>query len=166
MAKRSVDSAQLRTVLTPLCDAEAVELVDARLTTYSDGAVLRVLIDVLNAEQIQPGQGGVTLDQCTRVSRAVSAWLDAHEDLIDGTFRLEVSSPGVERPLVLLHDFARFANREARITLRAPVGQRKKTVSGLLLGIRDDNVVVRDEQGEELLVPYSEISRAQLVFRF
>jgi ribosome maturation factor RimP len=166
MSKRSVDAAQFRTYFAPLCDAEAVELVDARLTTDSDGAVLRVLIDVPNAETLPPGSGGVTLDHCTRVSRALSAWLDEHEDLIPGTFRLEVSSPGVERPLVLLSDFERFKNRDVRIQLRAPVGQRKKTVSGHLLGVRDADIVLRDEHGEELTLPHAEVSRAQLVYRF
>ncbi|MFM2419931.1 MAG: hypothetical protein RL385_4654 [Pseudomonadota bacterium] len=166
MAKPTVDTAFLRVQFTPFCDAEGVELVDARLVSDGDGPVLRVLIDVPQAETLPPGVGGVSLEHCTRVSRAISVWLDGHEDVVSSAFRLEVSSPGVERPLVLLNDFERFRNRDVRITLSAPIGQKKKTLTGQLLGVRDQTVILRDEQGEEHTLPHGQISKAHLVFRF
>ena len=116
MPKTHVEIETLEKLVAPVCASEGVELVDLRLVP-DGGLVLRVLIDVPNAETLPPGVGGVTLENCTRVSRALSPVLDddAHADLLPSHYRLEVSSPGIERPLVKPRDFERFAGRKAHV---------------------------------------------------
>jgi ribosome maturation factor RimP len=127
--------------------------------------VLRVLIEVPDAHTLPPRSGGVTLDDCTRVSRALSQLLDEDEDLIEGEYRLEVSSAGVERPLIKPLDYANYAGREARLATTKP-HEGRKNFTGTLLGLRDDLVLLRDLEGEELALPLREIGKAHLVFRF
>lgn len=164
MPKSLVDVAQLEALVAPLCTAEGVELVDVRHVVESDGPVLRVLIELPGAEALPPGVG-VTLDDCTRVSRALSPLLDEHEDLVPGHYRLEVSSAGIERPLTKPRDFTRYAGREVRVTTSAPILGRKN-FSGTLAGLREDQVVLRDAKGEEIALPLDRVSKAHLVFRF
>lgn len=164
MPRSRVDIEKLEQLIVPLCKARGVELVDLRYQTERDGAVLRVLIELPDAETLPKGVG-VTLDDCTNVSRDISRLLDEDEDLVPGSFRLEVSSPGIERPLVKLRDYERFAGREAKISLRAPVAQRKN-FSGKLVGTRGENVVLADRDGHEIDVPFAEIQKAHLVYRF
>lgn len=165
MLKPQVDAARLEELVGPVCKAQGVELVDVRHQAEPGGAVLRVLIELPDAQALPPGVG-ITLDDCTRVSRALSALLDADESLIPGHFRLEVSSPGIERPLVKPHDFERYAGREVRIATKRPVGGRKN-FSGTLVGFSVGQVRLRETKGEEeLALPFDEIGKAHLVFRF
>lgn len=102
----------------------------------------------------------MTVDDCALISRTLSALLDV-EDPMEGTYTLEVSSPGIDRPLTRLKDFDRFAGYEARIEMRWPIDGRKR-FRGTLLGVEDDRVRVRLEEGEATL-PYADISKAKLV---
>ncbi len=102
----------------------------------------------------------VTLDDCARVSRAVSALLDV-EDLIPGAYTLEVSSPGIDRPLVRLHDFERFAGFEAKVELARPLEGRRR-YRGRLLGTESEMVRLDSPDGTVAL-PYVDIHRAKLV---
>jgi len=166
MSKTYVELETLEKLVTPVCAAEGVELVDVRLVPEG-GLVLRVLIDVLNAETLPAGVGGVTLDDCTRVSRSLSRVLDdtAYDDLLPSHYRLEVSSPGIERPLVKPRDFERFAGRKARVQTKQVVAERK-SFTGTLVGLRDGLVVLRDERGTDLDIPFSEIAKAHLIHVF
>jgi len=164
MPKSLVDADRLENLFAPLCKTHGVELVDVRHVVEPDGPVLRVLIELPEAEKLPPGVG-ITLDHCTQVSRSVSAALDADESLIPGAFRLEVSSPGVERPLVKPLDYERYAGREAQLSTKRPIDGRKK-FSGILGGFKADQVLLRNAEGEELALPYEEIAKAHLVFRF
>jgi ribosome maturation factor RimP len=164
MAKSHVDISHLESLFTPICESSGVALVDVRYQSEKDGAVLRVLIERPGAEHLEKG-GGVTLEECTNVSRAISHLLDENEELVPGAYRLEVGSPGVERPLVKKHDYERFAGREVKVTTKAYVSDRKN-FSGKLAGVRDENVVLTDEQGSDILIAFSDIQKAHLVFRF
>jgi ribosome maturation factor RimP len=164
MPKSLVDTNRLESLFIPLCKTHGVELVDVRHAIDSDGPVLRVLIELPEAEKRPPGVG-ITLEHCTQVSRAVSALLDADEELVPGAYRLEVSSPGVERPLVKPLDYERYAGREAQVSTKRPVDGRKK-FSGILGGFKADQVLLRSAEGEELALPYEEIAKAHLIFRF
>jgi ribosome maturation factor RimP len=126
--------------------------------------VVRVLIELPGAETAAAGVG-VTLEDCRRVSRALSDVLDADELIIPGQYRLEVSSPGVERPLVKAIDFERYAGREVQVSTKAPVDGRK-TFSGILGGLRGDQVLLRDSKGEDVALPLDGVAKAHLVFRF
>lgn len=164
MPKSLVDAARLAELIAPVCKTHGVELVDARHVVEPGGAVLRVLIELPQAETLPPGVG-VTLDDCTNVSRGVSALLDQDDTLMPGHYRLEVSSPGIERPLVKPVDYERYAGREIRITLKSAISGRKN-FGGTLGGLRDGQVLLRDPQGEELALPVDEVAKAHLVFRF
>lgn len=102
----------------------------------------------------------MTVDDCAEVSRAVSAVLDV-EDPIAGAHVLEVSSPGIDRPLVRLADFDRFAGFDARIETRRPIGERRR-FTGRLLGTNADQIRLQTETGDVEL-PYVDIVRAKLL---
>ena len=102
----------------------------------------------------------MSVDDCTIISRALSAVLDV-EDPIKGHYNLEVSSPGIDRPLIRRKDFERFAGFEARIEMNRLIDGRKR-FRGRLLGLVDDFVRVALEDGEVSL-PLAEIDRAKLV---
>jgi ribosome maturation factor RimP len=108
----------------------------------------------------------MSVDDCADISRTVSALLDV-EDPIAGAYTLEVSSPGIDRPLVKRTDFERFAGFEARIETVQPVGGRKR-FRGRLMGVTGDDVRLREpEKAEgaetETRVPLAAISKAKLV---
>jgi ribosome maturation factor RimP len=98
------------------------------------------------------------------VSRDLSAALDVHEEVVPGHYRLEVSSPGLERPLVKLGDFDRFAGREVKIRTKHPIGDRKN-LHGRLLGTAGGQVRLEME-GNELSISHDDIVKANLVHRF
>ena len=100
------------------------------------------------------------VDDCAKISRAVSAVMDV-EDPIIGAYTLEVSSPGLDRPLVRLQDFDRFAGFEAKIELQQVIDGRRK-FSGRVLGTEEDNIKV-DIDGETVTVPFSDIAKAKLI---
>ena len=164
MPKVLADLSALENVVAPVCQAQGVELVCVHYGAEQGGPVLRVLIELPDAASL-PKEVGVTLDDCTRVSRALSAVLDEHEALLEGAYRLEVSSAGVERPLVKPRDFEAYAGREVHVSTKVPL-EARKNFTGLLLGLRDDTVSLRVEQQRELSIPLREIAKAHLVFRF
>jgi ribosome maturation factor RimP len=102
----------------------------------------------------------MTVDDCADISRAVSTILDV-ADPIEGTYELEVSSPGIDRPLVRREDFARFAGLEAKVELARPIDGRKR-FKGRLLGLSGDAIRMTVEDGEVAL-PFAEIQRAKLI---
>lgn len=157
----------LEALVSPVCVAQGVELVCVQFGPEAGGPVLRVLIELPDAVTL-PKEVGVSLDDCTRVSRELSLVLDQHEDLIDGTYRLEVSSAGIERPLVKVRDFERYAGREVKLSLKAPlaVSGNRKNFSGTLLGVHDDLVALQVARDEKLELPLREIANAHLVYRF
>ena len=104
--------------------------------------------------------GGMTVEDCAAISRAVSAILDV-EDPIYSAFTLEVSSPGLDRPLVRPDDFERFAGLEAKIELRDAIDGRRR-YRGVIVGCADDVVTIVTEEGAKAL-RYSEIDNAKLI---
>ncbi len=109
-----------------------LELVEIQYRQENNGWVLRLFLD---------GPDGIGIDQCAKVSREVSFFLDV-EDLIPHAFNLEVSSPGLERPLRSFADFKRFKGKKARVKVRHPIGDQK-----VFIGLIGDS----DENGFELL---------------
>jgi len=127
------------------------ELVGVEFVEHPGNAVLRVYIDHDN---------GITLDDCEQVSRQLSAMLDV-EDPIPGNYSLEVSSPGMDRPLFKARDFERFAGNKVKLKLDGLWNGRRK-FGGVLRGIRGDDVLVEDHQGEHA-IPRARIRQARLV---
>lgn len=151
---------RLREIVGAVCVAHGVELVDARFVTQR-GAVLRVLI-----ERVTDGEGsGVTLADCQAVSRDLSTALDVEDGAAPGgAYRLEVSSPGVERPLFTERDYERFAGREVKVQTAQPHGGRRR-FTGVLEGI-EDGLVTLTVDGQRVSLPHGDITKAHLVFRF
>ncbi len=104
--------------------------------------------------------GTMNVEDCAALSRALSEFIE-REDPIEGDFELEVSSPGIDRPLTRLTDFARWSGHEAKLELVAPIDGRKR-FRGTLLGL-DGNDVTVEAQGLRLKVPFRAIAEAKLV---
>ena len=109
----------------------------------------------------RPDTRQLDLSDCEALSRRLSDWLD-REDPIEGSYRLEVSSPGIDRPLTRLKDFADWAGHEARIGLRDPKDGRKQ-FSGTLDGVDGENVKLTDKSGSMHVLPFADISSAKLL---
>lgn len=135
------------------------ELVELERAGAKARPILRIRIDRPGSDQ------GVTLDDCARVSRELESFLDAKEDLGE-RYVLEVSSPGVERPLVKRSDYERFAGREVAIKTGAAVGDLGKRIEGVLRGINDRDVVELDVKGRTVEVDRDNIRKAHLVYRW
>lgn len=130
------------------------ELVGIEYRRGADSGLLRVYIDQ---------DGGIMLDDCVAVSRQVSAMLDVEDPLKEG-YQLEVSSPGVDRPLFAKEHFERFAGSMIRVKLHMKLNGRKK-FEGVLKGIQDENVVL-EMDGEMEYLPLDQIDSARLVPEF
>jgi len=109
----------------------------------------------------RPDTRQLDLADCETISRRLSDWLDAH-DPIEGSYRLEVSSPGIDRPLTKLKDYVDWAGYEARITLRNPRDGRKQ-YSGTLEGFDEAIVKLTDKSGTPHHLPFCDISSAKLL---
>ena len=105
--------------------------------------------------------GTMNVDDCAELSHALSEFLDS-EDPIEGEYVLEVSSPGIDRPLTRITDFARWSGHEAKIELAVADANGRKRFKGLLLGL-DGNDVVFESDGQRLAIPFRSIAEAKLV---
>ena len=143
-------------------EAMGFELVELEMAGNRARPILRLYLDRPDSV---PGTPGVSVDDCARVSRALEPELDAREDLSD-RYVLEVSSPGVERPLTRPRDYARFAGQPVALRGKAPLAGRTKRLQGTLLGLRGEAAALRLEGGEEVEIPLAEIDRANLVFQW
>lgn len=113
----------------------------------------------------EPGRSEVSVEDCTRIARELRDWMEDRED-VPADPVLEVSSPGVERPLVRPRDYRRFAGRRARLKGYGPLAGRSKTLEGELLGMADesDEIVALRVADERVEVPIASIASAKLVF--
>jgi ribosome maturation factor RimP len=141
----------------------ALELVDIEYQREGQGWVLRIYLDK---------DGGITLDDCAAASREFSPLLDV-EDVVGTAYNLEVSSPGLERPLKKLSDFQRFKGRSAKIKTRLSCdpdqrGHKRKTFAGELLGVEDQKICLlqSDKIGGKVCFALEELDKAHLVFEF
>ncbi|HAB05954.1 MAG: ribosome maturation factor RimP [Alcanivorax sp.] len=150
MSKRAE---QLKELLAPVVEDLGYTLWGVQYL-QGRGAVLRLFID---------HDDGINVDDCALVSHEVSGVLDV-EDPIPGDYNLEVSSPGLDRPLFELSHFERYQGESVQLTLLAPVaGKRKMTAT--LVAV-DGDTLVMELDGESLRVPYSQVDRARLQPRF
>ena len=148
---------EIAALLSPTVRALGLDLLGAEYLPAPGGAVLRLYIDVPEAEA---GERTVGIEDCERASREVSAQLDV-EDPISGNYTLEVSSPGVDRPLFGAAQFARFAGETAKVALKLPQDGRRR-LQGKILRV-DGNDVAFDVDGNELVVAVDNIDKAKLV---
>jgi ribosome maturation factor RimP len=144
---------KVRNIAAPLAAAEGLELVDVELAGAGGRPTLRLYIDKV---------GGVSLDDCTQVSRALSAALDV-EDPIDGSYELEVSSPGLDRALRTREHFERFAGEKVRVKTFGPLDAAgsRKTFVGRLIGVEGESVLVEVEEAV-FRIPEKLIAKANI----
>lgn len=145
-------------LLDPIVANEGLELLDVEYVREREGWVLRLFID-------KPG-GRVGLDECSQVSRAVDPVLDV-EDFIPQEYNLEVSSPGVNRPLKKPAHFERVKGQKVKVKTFGPLGDPpRKNFSGTLTGVAADAISVDVEGGGAFIIPFKDIAKAHLEFEF
>jgi ribosome maturation factor RimP len=153
---------QVRSLAARVAAGYGLEIFDVQFRREAAGMVLRVQID-------RPGpaataQESVSIEDCAHVSRDLSAVLDV-EDAVPTAYVLEVSSPGLDRPLRRADDYRRFAGRRAKLVMREAV-DGQTFYKGLLGGLDGDAVLIDDEQGRRHRVPLGVITRANLEVEF
>lgn len=154
--------AQVRDIAGRVAGSYGLEIFDVQFRREATGMVLRVQID-------RPGpaataEDSVSVEDCAHVSRDLSAILDV-EDVIPSAYTLEVSSPGLDRPLRHAGDYRRFAGRRAKIVVREPV-DAQAFFKGTLAGVDADAVLIDTDDGRRHRVPLGVISRANLEVEF
>lgn len=162
MSREATVVEQVRPIIARVAEGFGLQIFDVQYRRESGGMVLRVQLD-------RPGpaataEDSVSVDDCAKVSRDLSAIFDV-EDVIPGAYTLEVSSPGLDRPLRVLDDYRRFAGRQAKLVMREKV-DGQTYFKGRLAGVDDGAVVVDGEDGRQHRVPFDIISRANLEVEF
>ncbi len=150
----SRQAAELQQLIEPVVKALGCELWGLERHSRGKHSVLRIYIE-------KPD--GVGIEDCERVSRQVSSVLDV-EDPIRGEYTLEVSSPGMDRPLYTLEQFAAYIGQEVSVRLRFPY-EGRRNYKGCLKGVEESDVVV-EADGHEYLFPFDGIEKANIVPRF
>ena len=146
-------AAQIEELIAPSLEAMGYEVVRVLIMGGADSPVLQIMAE-------RGADGGMSIDDCAKVSRAVSAILDV-EDPIAGAYTLEVSSAGLDRPLTRLKDFERFAGFEAKVEMEIPVEGRKR-FTGRLLGVEGTEVSIDTSEGARTL-SFEGIAKAKLL---
>jgi len=141
----------LQNQLSAVVADEGLELLATEVAGSGAKTVLRLVVD---------GPDGVTLDQCSAVSRQASAMLDV-EDPIGHAYTLEVSSPGLDRKLYSKKDYDRFAGEQVKIRMR-PSYREQGVSSGRLVGLLGDEIHLLLDSGEQIRLPYGEVFEARL----
>ncbi|MCK4426162.1 MAG: ribosome maturation factor RimP [Deltaproteobacteria bacterium] len=140
----------VRALIEPVVVYAGMELIDVEYRREPSGVILRLTIDKA---------GGVTIDDCSDISRLVGDLLDA-KDSLPGSYNLEVTSPGINRPLKKKDDFERFAGQKVLIKTRKLIDGRRN-FKGILHGTREDFIVVFSEK-TILNIPFDLVAKARL----
>ena len=148
------DIAGLERLIEPEVKSLGYDLVRVAMIGGTSDPTLQVMAERPDTRQLD-------LSDCERISRCLSETLDL-ADPIEGSYRLEVSSPGIDRPLTRLKDYRDWAGFEARLTLAEPRDGRKQ-FAGTLEGLDGDTVKLTDKAGHDHTLPFSEISSAKLL---
>ena len=157
------DIARVTDLIEQEVTASGFDLVRVKLFGQDDERTLQVMAE-------DPATGQLVIEQCMALSRRISDAIDAREEageeMVEGAYRLEVSSPGIDRPLTRAKDFAEWTGHEARVTLRkdaeAPAGNRR-TFHGDLAGIEGETVAIDDRKSGRVELPFADIHAAKLV---
>ena len=142
---------KIRELIEPAIDSMGVELDDMELGRMKGKILLRVYIEK---------QGGVSIDDCEKVSREIATVLDV-EDPVPGAYILEVSSPGLDRPLRKPRDFIRFSGKKVRVVTNEPVDKQTFFV-GKIENATDEDVMLVLQKDKKITISYNNISKARL----
>ena len=139
-------------IITPVINAIGIELYDVEFSKMKSKGLLRVFIEK---------QDGVTIDDCGRVSREIEAVLDV-EDPIPFAYIIEVSSPGLDRPLKELNDFKRYSGKMVRVITHEPIDKQTFFI-GKIMDVGDNNEIsFLLPKDRKVIIPYKNISKARL----
>jgi ribosome maturation factor RimP len=153
---RSAVTQRIWELAEPLALAAGLELIDVQFRPEGGRTVLRLLLD-------RP-EGGITLDELTRVSRELGDVLDAH-DAVPGRYHLECSSPGLNRPLLRAAHFARAVGQRVRVQARQPIAGRRH-FRGTLAAATGDAITLLDADAGEVTLPLTAIEKANVDYDF
>ncbi|MFA5988918.1 MAG: ribosome maturation protein RimP [Sphingomonas sp.] len=152
--------ALLTTLIEPEVQALGLALVRVKIFGGAGDLTLQIMAE-------RPDTRQLTIDDCAELSRRISEKFDALEaagkDPIAEAYRLEVSSPGIDRPLTRLADFADFAGHEARIHLAAPIDNRKQ-LTGILMGVEGSRITIDVKKHQPMTIDFGEVADAKLLF--
>jgi len=146
-------TAEITRLIEPTLTAMGYELVRVQFGGGQHRPTLQIMAE-------RSDRQAMAVEDCAEISRSLSAILDV-EDPVEGSYMLEVSSPGIDRPLIRPADYERFAGFEARLETREPIEGRRR-FRGRLLGLEGDCVRL-EEQGAELRLPLERINKAKLL---
>jgi len=151
-----VDVAPLLTqMIEPEARALGFDLVRVKMFGGAGDLTLQVMAE-------RPDTRQLTIDDCAALSRRISDLFDEKDPIVEA-YRLEVSSPGIDRPLTRLADFADFAGHEARIHLTAPIENRKQ-LTGTLVGVSGDQITIDVKKHKEMTIGFDQVGDAKLLF--
>jgi ribosome maturation factor RimP len=145
----------IRKVTEPIIEAYGMELVKVEMLTKEKGRILRLYIDK---------EGGVNLDDCVKISRQINPVLDV-EDIIHGSYVLEVSSPGLDRPLVREKDFLKYKGKLVKIQIKEPIDNRRN-YKGKIVDVKEGILMLNIEEGITVELPLFLIIKAKLIPEF
>lgn len=158
------DIERITRIVEPEANALGFDLVRVILFGKSEVGDEEITLQIM-AERPESGQ--LVIEDCAalshRISDAIDALEEAGEVLIEEAYRLEVSSPGIDRPLTRAKDFAAWAGHEARVNLRNPVDGNRKALQGDLIGIDGNVVTLNDRKSGQVSFPLADIHSAKLV---
>ncbi len=146
---------EIKKLAEPLLLHEGLELVDVEYRMENGQWVVRVFIDK---------DGGVTLGDCAKVSRELGNLLDIKDTIIH-EYNLEVSSPGLDRPLVKEIDFLKNKGKKVKIKVAEKIDNRRN-FTGILVKVVGDDVILEGEEGDQWRIPFANIDKARLVYDF
>jgi ribosome maturation factor RimP len=153
MGKGSV-AESIEELVTPIINENRLELVDVEYKKEGKNWFLRIFIDK---------EGGVTVDDCTQVSRQIEDLIEV-EEVVPSSYVLEVSSPGLDRPLKKEKDFLRFQGKRAHVTTYTPI-QQQKNFKGTIVDFQKD-VLFLSIDGQPVEIPRNQIAKAKLEIEF
>ena len=160
MADPDLIRAKLTALIEPEAKALGFDLVRVKLFGGSGDLTLQVMAE-------RPDTRQLTIEDCANLSRRISEQMDALEaegrDLIDEEYRLEVSSPGIDRPLTRLQDFADWVGHDARVVLAQPVEGRKQ-ITGPIKGVEGDRITIEVRKQGDMTIGFADVGDAKLVF--
>ncbi len=149
---------KVRELATPLLASEGLELVDVEYVREREGFILRMFID-------KPG-GGIGLEECTKASHAVDTVFDV-EDFIPNEYHLEVSSPGLNRPLTRPEHFVKAVGKKVKVKTFGPLFEPpRKNFTGVLKAADTEKVIVEVDGAGSFTLPLKDIAKANLEFEF
>jgi ribosome maturation factor RimP len=164
LEQQVADIARITEIVEPEAKALGFDLVRVR---YFKGGEIGDEEHTLQIMAEDPATGQLLIEDCAALSRRISDAVDALEQagevLISDAYRLEVSSPGIDRPLTRLKDFAQWAGHEAKVQLTAPVEGNRKALNGIIDAVEDEDVLLTDRKSGQVRFAFADVENAKLV---